>query len=279
MNLLGMIATDIREGWVSLRWWYLVTACLFAVDVGAMALQAKAYGYADMHFSVGDYLCYFFAGAKEFSLLYDEPFRFPPAWAATVLVPLYMTLWYPCRDLSGFGTLMMVEGGGRWKWWLAKALWVAITIVLFFAVALIVAVFAAIVLGGSLSLSVSDGTPLLMGSRPSQIADPPYDIVSMLAVCVVAMIALALFQLTVSVIVDPLVAYVAIVATLFLSVFYKNDLLVGNYLMAIRNASFMKGGMDAGTGFVASCVLALSSIAIGGWLLSKKDLLGKENLS
>lgn len=279
MRFLRLFLVDVREGFVSLWRWYAVSIVFFVLCIVALYLQAASFRYDAISFSLGDYLVSFVAGMSPFDPNLGEPFHLPITWIVLFLLVSYLTLWYPYRDLMGAGKQIMVVGGSRWAWWLAKCAWIATTVTAFFLIALFVAATWTLVSGGDFSLHTSAHLPELMDFICISGLEVSYDAHACLVAIPAATIALCLVQLLLSLVIRPPLSYVATLAMLFVSAFYYNPWLIGNYLMAARSSSMMPNGLSAEHGVMLAGVLALTVVVGGGMVLSRKDILNKEELS
>ena len=95
----------------------------------------------------------------------------------------------------------------------------------------------------------------------------------------VALSALCLVQLAVSVNVNPLAAFAVTAAILFLSAFYLNDFALGTYLMIARSALVIHAGVDSAMGIGLSVLVGAAAVFVGGAAFARHDVLGKEALS
>lgn len=278
MRFFRCFKLDMQQGFSALWRSYLATTGLFFLLV--LALHLDAAGRMTGPFSLGDYLVSFVAGSKTYSFSPEEPFRFPIAWAALLMLGAYATLWYPYRDLMGMGKHLMVSMGSKWTWWLSKCAWVVCSVVLFCLIGLVVACVCTVVLGGSLSLDVSGPLPSILDFNLADVAYAPQGVGLFLFVAVpVALVALCLVQLTASLLLRPVLGYAVTMALLLLSLFYENPWLLGNELMAARSTSLLIEGIPPLSGLVVSATFAVLAVVLGGMLFSWMDILAKEGFS
>lgn len=279
MKFLRLFAMDVREGFAALGRWYLVAAAFFALSIASLHLQAAFFRFDALRFTFGDYLVGFVAGMKPFDPNLGERFQFPLAWAVLFLLVAYLTLWYPYHDLMGSGKQVVVVGGSRWAWWLAKCAWVAVAVGAFFLIGMAIAAIWTLVSGGALSMRISEELPQVLQFPIMQGRHPSYDALPCLLLVPAATISLCLVQLFLSLVARPPLGYVATLSILFLSAFYFSPWLIGNYLMTARSASMMAGGVQTGEGVVLAAAMAAVVVVGGGFVFSHKDILNKEDLS
>lgn len=273
---MRFLLVDLAEGFRSLWRWYIGAMVLLAAASASLVLQALALDMPLASLSVGDFLLYYFAGTSQFFAFGGDPFRLPVIWAFVCLFALYLVLWYPYRDLLGFGRVAVVAGGSRWRWWFAKCAWVIVAIAAFCLCTFVVSAISSLLVGGRPSLTASEEMPFLLGLRESQLADPPYLIIPSIAVIFVSLAALALFQLLLSLITGPVISFACSISILFLSAFYFDPLLIGNSMMLARSDCLMEGGISASAGMRIAISLAGVSVLVGGFLFSRMDITDKE---
>lgn len=277
MRYVRYLGLDLREGWRCLGRWYGAAVGMFLLVVGALRLMA---GVPFAELSLGDYLVAFTSGMKEQVYTASEPFRFPAMWAAVFLFAAYLTLWFPHRDLAGMGARVLVVGGSKRSWWLAKCTWTVLAVLLFWVMAWAVVLGWTALSGGVLSLSTLEKLPEVLQMRITGVPFDPAALALFLFVGVpVATCALCLLQLAVSFATGPLVGYAASVSVLLLSAFTVSPWLIGNAMMAARCADLVFAGVSVADGLVACTVVALCSVAVGGALFCRGDVLGGKELS
>lgn len=232
--------------------------------------------------SFTDCLASLFGGMGEYNPRHDKNFKIPAAWLCVCLMGAYVTLGYPVRNLEGVGVKQCVAAQSRWAWWFAKCLWVVICAVAFCLVAFAVCLIASYASGGTASLVLSQFAPELLDffvAGDSDALTSGEGMPLFIAGIPVALSALCLAQLAVSVNVNPLAAFAVTAAILFLSAFYLNDFALGNYLMIARSALVIHVGVDPAMGIGLSVLVGAAAVFVGGAAFARHDVLGKEALS
>ena len=64
---------------------------------------------SDIEITVPDYLFYLFFGMEEYVPSPGNKFRFPALWVAVILYVSYITLYYPYKDLNGYGKNILLN--------------------------------------------------------------------------------------------------------------------------------------------------------------------------
>lgn len=225
--------------------------------------------------SFGDRCVAFTMGCSPYHKEFGEPFEFPVEWACFMMTALYATLRYPLQSLSNGGEKLLIAGGNRWSWWLAKAAWTVVQALLYCVIAMLIAAVFCLLSDGPLSF---DTSPELMelyrytGIRLSHRGMPGGLYCAFSVACLVAM---CLFQLMASVVVHPVASFGIMLALLFASSFSSLPVFFGCYAMALRSGFFMADGIGgaAGCAFLAS--IAVVSVVLGGICFGRYDVVGE----
>lgn len=266
-----MLRLDAREGFRATAWWWLA-ALGFALFLQAMFALSTAG--ADLPPATwADYLAYAFMGSE------DTPagrFPLPVAWLGLLMVALFLVLWYPYRDLMGAGQRLLVLGGNRWTWWSAKVAWVTLCVAVFWLLLAGMALVFCVVLGGEVSAVVGQAPGIAANLEPSLLPPVPGDGAVFVVGTLVALIALALLQLTVSLVASPVVGFGVSVGLLVCTVFLDTPWLAPVYLMGARCDPVVAGGWDPLAGIGVSLAVCAASVIAGGLYFSTMNILPKE---
>lgn len=220
----------------------------------------------------------------------DKPFPFPMQWLVLLSLIAYVAVDYPTGNLRGFGASLIIAAKSRWSWWLAKSGWTVACALCCWFITLAVCALATLFTHGDWTLAVRPGiVAVLESGQNQQIAeaaelavstkglsilkeDAIYCIVPQIINLSVALCALLLLQQTISIMSKPILGILSTESLLFLSAFFTNWWIPGNYLMLARSGNLFEGGTDANTGLALCLTLAVTSILIGGTLFCKKDI-------
>ena len=79
----------------------------------------------------GDYWFYVYGGMQKYVPGPGNTFQVPIIWMVVFILPAFLLLNYPVKDMQHMGTQMMVRIGGRTRWWLSKCMWNVLATVLY----------------------------------------------------------------------------------------------------------------------------------------------------
>lgn len=273
MTMIRLVLSDIKDG-MRQGWWKLaVIVVTFALLCGVLVAHSDAP--ADRTW--GDYLASMLAGAYVPLPDSQSPYQFPAPWMLAILAIAFMTLGYPYENLIGMGKHVMLLSGNRSVWWLSKCMWVAAHVALFFVSAFCVSLVFIVLTGGSLSLSVTGGLSEAMGLS-SNAYTVGASVAGFCACAFLALLAICLAQLLLSVVIRPLLSFVCTVSYLFVSAFYNNDWLFGGFLMSLRVDGLSHTGLNLVVGSVLSLIVIICVALMGMIVVSRIDIVEKEGI-
>ena len=279
MTFFKVWRCDLKNGFVreykKFLWAFIIFIVMcFDFYLRAPSLRELMFG-AETTF--GDYLTFTFLGISEYRPGGAEPFRFPQVWMLIFLLILYIVLYYPYKDLMGFGRQVLMNSHSRFMWWMSKVLWLVATVgsyfLLFYAVFYIFCQLA----GVSMSLRVSEY--LIFQYVPPTHVQPEvgsFLTVELLVMPFLLTVALGLLQMTLSLIIRPFFSYCVSIAVLLVSAYYLNPFMLGNYTMMVRSSKIVTNGVHWETGLLYIGLLIVISFVSGLLIFRRYDILNKD---
>lgn len=238
---------------------------------------------SDIKITVFDYLFYLFFGMEEYVPSPGNKFRFPALWVMVILYISYITLYYPYKDLNGYGKNILLNTKSKKTWYLSKCLWVSISTILYFAIGFVVLSLFAIISGAEMSANVSSNVvikfiPFITTKQNLFFNNAIYYKVSVshFVLPVIICIMNNLFQLFLSLFVKPFFSFIFTVSYTIASTYYLERFMLGNYAMIARSDIFIDNGVNFTDGFIISLSVVFIITILGTTLFSKQDILNKE---
>ncbi len=239
--------------------------------------------FKDVAESFGDFLFYFFYGMEEFIPSPGAKFRFPALWIAVMVFVSYITLYYPYRDMNGYGKSILISSGNKKLWFLSKSLWVMASTFIYFLLAFIVLLLVAVLSGAKVDFSVCSSTimkliPYITTQENLFYENGAFYNVSIIHFLTPVFISVSinLFQMVLSLFIKPFYSFTVTVSYLIAGAYYMNPLLIGNFAMIGRSNIFLSNGMNFNIGLIISMVIIAIVICLGIFIFSKQDILNKE---
>lgn len=238
---------------------------------------------SDIKITVFDYLFYLFFGMEEYVPSPGNKFRFPALWVMVILYISYITLYYPYKDLNGYGKNILLNTKSKKTWYLSKCLWVSISTIFYFAIGFVVLSLFAIISGTEMSANVSSNVvikfiPFITTKQNLFFNNAIYYKVSVshFVLPVIICIMNNLFQLFLSLFVKPFFSFIFTVSYTIASTYYLERFMLGNYAMIARSDIFIDNGVNFTDGFIISLSAVFIITILGTTLFSKQDILNKE---
>lgn len=237
---------DLKNGFVREYKKFILAAGLFValcVDFFLRSESMRKPMNADTS-TLGDYLMYVFAGIAEFRPEKGDPFQFPALWMLVMLLILYIVLYYPYKDLMGYGKQVLISTRSRTVWWLSKCGWLVTNALCYFALLYAVVFLFCALIGVPLSLHTSEYFFLYYITSETRVLNFPQTMNLVLLVMPwLLVMAVGLLQMLLSLFIRPLYSYCVSVALLLASTYYLNPFLLGNYAMILRSNRVVTNGV------------------------------------
>ncbi len=238
---------------------------------------------SDIEITVPDYLFYLFFGMEEYVPSPGNKFRFPALWVAVILYVSYITLYYPYKDLKGYGKNILLNTQSKKTWYLSKCMWVTVSTIIYFVIGFVVLSLFAIISGAEITADVSSNAvikliPFITTEQNLFYNDAIYYKVTLLHFILPVVICVMnnLFQLFLSLFIKPFFSFIFTVSYTIASAYYLKSFMLGNYAMIARSNIFINNGVDFAKGLIISLCVILVVIISGTVLFSKQDILNKE---
>lgn len=228
-----------------------------------------------------------------------EKFQFPMAWFCLLVSISFAIADYPSRDIGGVGSTVVVSCASRWAWWLGKCFWVASTVIVCVGITVVMGFVWSAISSGELSLCVrpgvasvldagynyerleaarliSDGSALQVAQAPASIS-----VTQALLGLAVCLAGIALVQNAVALVVHPVLGMVVTISILFVSSYFFEPWLPGEYVLLARTSVLLDSGnyvgFDPTWGIAIGLLLGAVGVVVGGIAFARKDILGRKD--
>lgn len=279
MKTIRYCLFDILEGLRDVRALFLVELVVVLLfDVLAYA-KCVLSGLSPSLLSFGSFLATGWGGTLVFNPERQLSLILPAEWMLTIALMLYIPLRYPTRDLSVSGARFAMMAGSRLAWWLSKALWVVICVLLYWVEFAIVSYVAALVVSGDVSTVVSSDIAAMFGFDSIALLDlrgVGVEIGGFVSSAAAVSCALAVSQLAISLVLKPVLSYMVHLSLLFTSVFFFTPYLPGNHLMAARGIEAIPNGLAPSEGYLFAFLIVALFLIGGAMVAQRMDFLSKE---
>lgn len=276
MKFCKMLAHDFRFGLIRFR--YLLTIPIFIIPCIQCSMLLNS---SDITASWFDYIIYCFAGLPSVeTLVRNKDFKLPIFWLLQIVICLYLSLDYILYDLSNSGSQVIIRGGSRTQWFISKCLWNLSSIIIYFMIAWLTVFLSAICAGAKITLHYTDAILYFScNTLPAESAGASSlcNELTAFALPLATYAALNMLQMTLSVFLKPVIAFLICVSLPIIALFWNSSLVLGNGAILLRNDMFTPNGNNTISMVMVSLFTILMCILLGCFQFKKYDILGRED--
>lgn len=203
----------------------------------------------------------------------------PFSWLLVVGACLYVNLDYLLLDLTNNGQQVMIRSRSRRGWFLSKCVWnLAATAVYFLFIGLVELAFV-VVTGGQVSLESTKECYLgifgLAAFEPVQLSLRQGLILGLL-IPYLTVAALSMLQMTLCLMVKPVVSFLVCMALLVLAVYVDSPFALGNGAMTIRSNIVASDGQDPIVAVLTAIGIITVCMIVGTVAFKHSNVLGSK---
>lgn len=258
---------DIKQGGRKNRFQWLMAflLLLFLSRMNAVECEKTFGDITPLH-----QLFLFMSGIPEYVKTSNSTFRLPVIWLVFHSYLLFLVSVYPETDFKGFGKKIMLLGNSRELWWLSKCCW-AISCVCLYYLLLYLAV-----LGNAFLWKPA--SHIFDMQKTGTIPEPGFlmmheKVLILILLPVLISCVLACIQVFFSLFYKAVPGYLALLTFLILSAYLQHPLLIGNYLMALRNTRITGHGVSTAWGIFIGSILLVLILPCGKKIMKRHDIL------
>lgn len=275
MSLCKLLRHDLRCG--LLRWRYLLVPLLFLLPCIAcrsmLALMEDGGTWMD-------YMMYCFKGAKPVVYRAEElELALPTFWLLAMGGCLFLNLDYLLRDLTNAGQQIIIRSGDRRSWYFSKCLWNLCGCVLYMLLAVAAVLVFTLIFGGQASPL---NTPAVTLANFGEVLTEPVTLtgaqglLAAVLLPLVSLMALSMLQMTLCLLVKPVISFLISMALLVTAVYCNSPLVLGTGAMVIRGKALVPGGISPTAAAIFAVCVILISAGAGCLRFKYTDILGLE---
>lgn len=219
---------------------------------------------------VGDYILCFFQGTMPYTMLgKDEPLNIPPYWSFYLIYFIFLFGFLYSSFTNKFEQYKIIRYTTRKRWWIEKNKGIWRNCVAYLLVSGLTFLIFGFCTGAKIRGVNAEMLSKYFGMDFQNIKGKmlPIGIAFFLT-----MAAIIYIQLVVSLYINSIVGILVSIAILIASVYHMHPLLIGNYLMIIRQNRMAADGMSVSTPILLCMIIILVTILAGYVRINKKDL-------
>ena len=281
MKLIKLSIFDIKRGFREERSKFLFT--IFVCIAMCFLMHYQLHNYltvnhikGDSSLSWFDYLFYNLKGDKVYNYQDGERFIMPANWICFQVIVALIVVYYPIRDLSGYGKNTLVRSKSRVLWFTSKIILTVILVALFYVAIYGTTLVFGLFDSGSVSTNLNvDVTNIFYQVDISDIYMPTF-IVYMLVVPLLTSITISIVQVVLSFVVNPFISLVLVIGYFTLGTYYDSPFLIGNFSQIFRSKFFnVEDGRTMEQALLYLGIITVVFLVFGYIYFSKKDILNK----
>lgn len=252
---------------------YILSVC--AVFDHQFSEWEQMQGVAGRPPAVWDYLAFLFEGMEPFDFKMQNGFRLPAIWMMTFLLFLLSIAKYPRSDMYGIGQQLLLKSKSRTAWWLSKTVWTILAAIVYYTVCFAVLLLYLAFTHG-VSWQPSDITlTVLPGFGELSLLE---QVLWLVAVPVVTLCTLGLFELVFCILYSAVVGVIAAVSALLAALYFNLGALPGGTCILLRSCLGISGGFSLGACLTIAAATSVLYAAVGCLLFYKLDLYGNHEV-
>lgn len=266
-RLCRLIGYDLHYGYRDCR---LKWCGVFLVQAYFVNMAYQWCSAAQENVGVLGYLTWLFRGTPEYFAAETGRFELPVPWLMLHACLLFLVGFYPAADLTRSGGQAFARAGSRRRWLFGKVVWVLCTVAAFYFLLTSLLILCALLTGGA--AYSPEAMRFLYGLELTEPGGPEIILAWWVEPFLVSL-ALCLAEVTLSLIMEPVLALFFMLGYLTASVFWTAPALLGNYSMLLRQ-DFLSGHEEISFfNCLAGCGLCVAAaLAAGCGIIKKKDV-------
>jgi len=221
-----------------------------------------------------DYIVDLYKGMDIFKKVDNaDKFQIPGDWMIMNIFLTYVIGYYPLKDLKDYGSQILIRSKKRWQWWLSKCIWVIASVLIYYAIGYIVICIFSLFNGGLSLTPTYDINMYISNVNTLEFTSGKIVVITMILPMIMS-ITLSLIQMTMSIFTTPILSNIVLVSIIVASAYYCHPLLLGNYLMILRNdAIVFERGVNTMAGLGLGVIISILAVIIGNLRFKKMDIL------
>ncbi|MCD8300799.1 MAG: hypothetical protein LUC41_06475 [Clostridiales bacterium] len=204
-------------------------------------------------------------------------FYFSFLWLLVLLIPLFITIQYPFKDMERYGMHLLLRSGRRRNWWLSKCGWNFLCTLVYL-----------LLLYGTMAICCAvHGIPVTLGTPRAAVTGLFGDLISVsdpvlgtgktiFVVLILPLLALAdlsMVEMFLSLILRPIYGFLLTVLLIAMTAYFSTPFLFLNFADLTRSGALLKNGLDIYVGLAVCLIVLVGLAAAGAAIFRRRDIL------
>ncbi|RHR21907.1 hypothetical protein DWX43_23125 [Clostridium sp. AF19-22AC] len=269
-SLCKLLAYEFKIGSKLTIYRYIFTSILLMFIIGLLIYHAHQTG---RHLQFWDMYTELWEGVPIYIKGRTSEFKLPVLIVFTQTLMLFLVGSYPRREMQGYGKYEFLYTSRR-KWWFSKCVWVSSNILLFYVLLMLILAILVLVQEKNIIFLSLDSSSIFITADRNRVQM----LLNVVLLPFLVSETLGMIQTFIGIFLKPIYGYVISEAIIIVSAYKLNPLLIGNYMMMLRNRFFVpESNIGLREGVITCLGVYIFLFYIGCILIRKADILAKGN--
>lgn len=222
-----------------------------------------------------DYICFVVGGPRYIPKGMIDMYQIPVLWLIIQVMIAYTVGYYAITDLNSYGQQVLLRSVSRRKWWISKIIWNMLTVIFMYVLLFLITIGTAFVSGAKWEWILTE--PIAQNvCNITMLSGTNREIVMILMIMPVLVTAvLSLLQVTVALIVSPIIGFIVSQSIVFLATIYDLKWLISNYAMLSHNKLTCMSEIDCKEGILLCFIFYIIALMAGTGYFTHCNILPK----
>lgn len=221
-----------------------------------------------------DYFVFFFKGSKEADFEMGS-IGIPAVFLGIQIIVTSMVGYYPFDDIYGYGKQVFIRVEKKSKWWLSKCAWTFMTVLTFYVILYAVIVLFCLVTGQDMSFIYHDEIISYMDMMYIGSVTGENLILYMFVTPVIYSLMISMVQVTLSMIIGPILSFLAVMVYDILGILVISKGLMANYTMIFRDKMVSGADIEPLEGIIYMLIPMVICVFVGMAVIKRKEIFEK----
>jgi len=258
------IKNSIKKNVFKWVFWCVFLLVLCALSIITLNSENQVNSSLDLWF-------FLFTGVRDYT---PGIIQFPPfSWLLIQAFLAFLVGDYLYNELKENSFYALLRVKKRRDWFLAKVVWLIVTVMLFYITILICLILSSFYLDLNINMWGNYSNTVFKNHLVLSINPLTFFVLSFFS-CFITSLVISLVQVVLTMIMKPIYSYIFIIVILLISIYVPSPILLGRYLMVIRYIEFFSNGFFEGTYIILCEILLFFFVLILGSIYFKRmDLI------
>lgn len=235
-RFLKLTKYDIKMGYIENLIKIIAFICIgLVISIIGMNTINKYVLEQNITTTLGDYICFVVGGPKHLFGGDLTEYIIPVLWLIIQVMIAYISGYYMVKDLHSYGQQILIRSNYRNKWWVSKCVWNIVTITSMYVILYGIIAIVAFLGGAKMTMRLTPDVVMQLCNINMLSGTHSEEMIILLLMPLIVSITISMMQITIAIIVSPIVGFVVSQSIVFLSTIFEYKWLISNYAMLSHN--------------------------------------------